>query len=194
MRTCKVCKSKYEPRYNSLQMTCNDIDCAIKWGKEAQKKAYKAETKRLKLAFKERNRSFWLKKTQSLFNRWIRTRDSGEPCISCGIPMMGGNAIHAGHYKSNGSTHGDMLDGVPMRFHPDNCHAQCAQCNLHKSANIAEYRPRLEQKIGVERLARLEGSKEKHKITIEELKRLINGYKADLKPKAEVNFETKGRG
>jgi hypothetical protein len=78
--------------------------------------------------------------------------------------------IHAGHYRSVGAH-------PELRFEPDNCHAQCAQCNNFKSGNLTEYRANLIKKIGLQRVEWLEGPQEKRKFSIEELKELLTHYK-----------------
>jgi len=41
-------------------------------------------------------------KAQAAFNAWIRKRDDGQPCISCGTgsPNQAGHFYSAGHYSS----------------------------------------------------------------------------------------------
>ena len=86
-----------------------------------------------------------LAKTQKIFNAWIRTRDKGKPCISCGSY----NTAHASHFYAAGSYTG-------LRFNEDNVHLSCVSCNTYKGGNIHEYRKGLEKKIGKDRLQKLE--------------------------------------
>jgi len=79
------------------------------------------------------------------FRAWIRKRDEGEGCISCGA----WNPSDAGHYYSAG--HYPVLE-----FNEDNVHRQCKQCNWHKGSNAIEYRKGLIKKIGTERVERLD--------------------------------------
>jgi hypothetical protein len=60
---------------------------------------------------KLKTRSQWLKGAQIVFNRFIRLRDEGDSCISCGRNT--GAKMNAGHYKSVGST-------PALRFNEDN--------------------------------------------------------------------------
>jgi len=78
--------------------------------------------------------------------------------------------IHAGHYRSVGAH-------PELRFEPDNCHAQCAQCNNFMSGNLLNYRANLLNKIGQERVEWLEGPHKKSKLSIPELKELLAHYK-----------------
>lgn len=80
-----------------------------------------------------------------VFNKWIRERDKEEPCICCG--KFG--ALQAGHFYSAGKYN-------HMRFNPDNVHGQLKGCNYFKSGNLLEYRKRLIEKIGEERVKKLD--------------------------------------
>jgi hypothetical protein len=115
----------------------------------------------------------WLKEAQTIFNKFIRLRDNGLPCISCGQKING--VKHASHYLSSGGH-------SAVRFHEDNVWVSCYKCNVMLSGNQIQYRRSLIKKIGVERVEWLEenGSKVK-KWTIEELKELIKYYKQKIK-------------
>ena len=84
-------------------------------------------------------------KAVKIFNAWIRNRDKGNRCISCGS----GIPEHAGHFYSAGHHNG-------LRFDSDNCHLQCVRCNYFLSGNLLNYRRGLIQKIGLERLTNLD--------------------------------------
>ena len=116
--------------------------------------------------------SYWMKRAQSAFNAWVRARDDGQPCISCGRFHQGQN--HAGHYRPAGSN-------PELRFEPDNCHLQCAPCNSHLSGNLGKYRPALIAKIGIERVERLEGPHEPKRYRKEDYQAIEAEYKAKLK-------------
>jgi len=119
-----------------------------------------------------RPRSWYLKEAQKWFNKFIRLRDSHNPCISCGRHHQG--QYHAGHYKTVGAA-------PELRFEELNCHKQCAPCNNHLSGNIVNYRPNLIKKIGIAKVEWLEGSHEPLKLGIEDLKYLIAVYKVKCK-------------
>lgn len=116
--------------------------------------------------------SYWMKRAQSAFNAWVRARDAGQPCISCGRFHQGQN--HAGHYRPAGSN-------PELRFEPDNCHLQCAPCNSHLSGNLNKYRPALIAKIGLERVEWLEGSHKPKRYRKEDYQAIEAEYKAKLK-------------
>src|SRR6185503_635823 len=75
-------------------------------------------------------------RAQSAFNRWVKERDYLEGCISCDVSKNYVGQFHAGHYRTTAAAQ-------HLRFHPDNCWKQCAQCNHYKSGNVVEYRKRL---------------------------------------------------
>lgn len=84
-------------------------------------------------------------KAQTVFNAWIRKRDEGLGCISCGSY----NQIQAGHFYSAGHHNN-------LRFNEDNTNSQCLQCNFFLSGNLLKYRENLIKKIGLERVERLD--------------------------------------
>jgi len=141
-------------------------DKLVKQGQKIQR----AETKKKKESIK--TRAQWLKDAQCWFNRYIRLRDKGDPCISCGRHHQG--QYHAGHYLSVGAN-------PELRFIEINNHKQCAPCNNHLSGNIANYRPSLIRKIGLEKVEWLEGPHEPAKHTIDDCKKIIKTYKQKCK-------------
>ncbi|MHC8386785.1 recombination protein NinG [Pseudomonas sp. MDT2-39-1] len=146
---------------------------------KARKSLAQIERKEIKVRKEKlKSRADHLKDTQVAFNAWVRARDDGSPCISCGTTAN--VQFCAGHYRTVGSC-------PELRFEPLNVHIQCNKnCNLEKSGNIVSYRPRLLEKIGAERLDWLEGPHEPKKYTIEELKAMTADYRAKTR-------ELKGR-
>lgn len=114
-------------------------------------------------------RAAFMREAQTAFNAWIRERDIGQPCVSCGRHHNG--QWHAGHYRTVG--------GNPeLRFEPLNVWRQCAPCNNHKSGDIVNYRIELVKRIGAEKVDWLEGPHEPKKYTIDDLKALTAHYRA----------------
>ena len=93
------------------------------------------------------------------FRAWIRRRDEGKPCISCGSF----NTSDASHYYSAGHY-------PELEHEPDNCHLACKKCNMFLSGNLIEYRKGLLKRIGLERLQRLDETTAYFK---------VHGYKHD---------------
>lgn len=104
----------------------------------------------------KRYSSFTLPRLEKLagekFRAYIRLRDKGNRCISCGAS----NPSDAGHFYSAGKF-------PEVAYDPDNCHLQCRQCNFYDSSNAQEYRKNLVKKIGMERLERLDLITDYHK-------------------------------
>jgi hypothetical protein len=127
-RRCKGCDELF--RIEGVKIKLNwyhDFSCAtayatIKSRQDAEKAAKKQDKQdkkshaKAKRELKDNDKSFQTKKTQTIFNRFIRLRDSDEPCISCGNHHTG--RYDAGHYLSAGAY-------PELRFHPLNCHKQC---------------------------------------------------------------------
>lgn len=99
------------------------------------------------------------KMAQKYFNSFIRQRDTGLPCISCGS----GKADQAGHFYSAGHYPG-------LALNEDNCHRQCVRCNMHLSGNLIGYTLGLTNKIGEEKVKQLHNQAAQYKRT---------GYKHD---------------
>ncbi|KAA8712930.1 recombination protein NinG [Pseudomonas cannabina] len=173
-KKCRVpeCGASFVPQKLG-QAVCSPA-CAIKDAPRNQAKARKALVQAERSEIKVRkeklkSRSEHMKDTQQAFNEWVRHRDMGEPCVSCGRHHNG--QWHAGHYRSVG--------GHPaLRFEPLNVWRQCAPCNTHKSGDLVNYRAELVRRIGIANVEWLEGPHEPQKYTIEELKALTAKYRA----------------
>lgn len=178
-KRCVICKQTYEPRA-TFQRTCS-IPCAM--ALVEQKKAKKA--KRDKILERKQTRaqlldlkplSYWADKLQYVVNQIVRERDAKDPCISCGTTKA--KVWHAGHFYSRKAR-------PELRYHLDNIHKQCSQCNTHESANIHKYRPRLIEKIGQEAFDELSGPHEPLRWRREDYEREIARCRAVLKEMKE---------
>lgn len=175
-KRCPTCRVLFAPVRPS-QAVCGEIECAIAHGQseagQAKAKKSLAEVGRREIKVRKealKSRADHLKDTQRAFNAWIRERDAGQPCISCGTTAD--VQYCAGHYRTTAAC-------PELRFEPLNVHLQCNRnCNMGKSGNLLGYRPRLLAKIGAEKLAWLEGPHEPQKYTIEDLKALTAEYRA----------------
>ena len=134
--------------------------------------------------------SYWMKRAQTQFNKFIRARDIGLPCVSCGATesevegQQGwkvGGAWDCGHYLSVGSH-------PELRFEQDNAARQCKSCNggsgnysrkNHQTAR--DYRAELIKRIGLERVEWLEGPHEPKRYRKEDYQAIEAEYKAKLK-------------
>ena len=171
MRTCKSCKAKFDPNYNTMQKACS-VRCALDLAKHDKERKRKAETRQMRSELRENDRSYWMKAAQTEFNKWVRLRDKDLACISCGRHHQG--QYHAGHYRTRGAN-------PELSLEPLNCHKQCAPCNNHKSGDIVNYRINLVNRIGQDKVDWLEGPHKPKKYTIADLKEIRAHYKALIK-------------
>ncbi len=163
-KKCKVCGEKFTPTFTSFQKTCNETQCLVSFGQGEKVRVQKAEAREFK-----RDRPYYLKRVQTEFNKYIRSRDKGQPCISCQRYHDG--QYHAGHYRSVGAH-------PELRFVEDNCNLQCSVCNNHRSGNLSPYRVNLIAKIGLARVEWLEGPHDPMKYTVEDLQSLLKKYQS----------------
>lgn len=178
-RTCPICSTEYIPR-SSLQKVCHNYKCAIAFNKQRdaeiaareqrkREREKSADLKQRREALK--TRAEWEREAQAAFNRYIRMRDMYQECISHPGKLISnsnyitGSAVDASHYRSRGAA-------SHLRFNVFNVHAACTRCNRQLSGNAVEYRIRLIERIGLERVERLEADNEPRKFDIDYLKRV----------------------
>lgn len=177
-KKCKACDNMFIP-FQIGQKVCGP-SCANKYVQQQNEIAKEKEWKQHYKKWKEENKPYYqlVKEAEIEFNAFIRERDKNEPCISCGNyrdkQYLRGSAEHAGHYRAKGAA-------PHLRFNEDNCHKQCAHCNDYLSGNIVEYRKRLIEKIGLDRVEAVENDNETRKFTRGELKELKRLYKQKVK-------------
>jgi len=185
---CCGCKDRFpaDTLINLNGSNFHSIECASEYAtakarklKAKQVKQEDKEHRQKKRELKDNDRSYQLKKTQEIFNRYIRTRDRNDPCISCRRHHPG--QYHAGHYRTVGAN-------TELRFDERNCYKQCSACNNHLSGNIVNYRNALVSRFGASFVASLEGPHEPKRYTIDELKELQQHYKQLTK---ELENDTK---
>lgn len=168
---CKCCRDTFEVRYFNQKYCLSKMECIkahVEHSKKLQKKAWDQKKKQIKDDLK--TTTDYLKEAQYWFNKIIRERDKDKPCISCGVSLQG-RKYDAGHYFSQGGH-------SAVRYHVNNCHAQCVKCNRDLSANLIEYRKGLIERIGEAKLMELyELAYQERKYDIEELKKMIQEYK-----------------
>jgi len=168
-KKCKHCRELFTP-YNSLQKYCFKEECRTIWIETEKAKQWKK--KKAKIKQELMTVQDYIKIAQQVFNKYIRLRDKGNKCISCGKTPLKENA---GHFF-NANNHWNV------RFDEDNVHLQCEHCNTFLSGNLINYRTNLIAKIGIERYNELEAkSNVTRKFTVEELKEIIEEYKKKLK-------------
>jgi hypothetical protein len=165
--SCSVRKPREEMLGPMLEFCSHS--CGYALANHRQRQA--AERKRLREVREHRKRkesvktrAGWAREAQTEFNAFTRARDSMLGCVSCGQSPNQGQR-HASHYRS-------VAAASHLRFNTWNVHASCAQCNSMKSGNVVEYRIRLVNKIGSERVEALENNNEPRSFDIEYLRRV----------------------
>ena len=166
---CRICRTPFL-KLSISHKVCSPA-CALELAKrDREKKARKADKvtrERLK------TRSAWMKEAQAAFNKYIRLRDAGKPCIDgCGKPMREsavGGGYDCGHYRSVGSAR-------HLRFNEHNAHGQHKQCNRWGSGRAVDYRLGLIARIGLAAVETLEADQTEWKYTIPELQEIKRIY------------------
>jgi len=174
--------------YERTYGLCNK--CYSKWllntpeGREKLSNATIKATSERKEVERERKQSQQRKRlrtqlttTRNKCHEYIRERDKGKPCVSCGTPWN--PTFQAGHlYKA------ELYSS--LKFDERNVHGQCKGCNLHKNGNEQKYAERVHLRIGHEGKAQLDQDaikykQESFKWDAEELKKVYEYYKEKLK-------------
>lgn len=176
-KRCRVCGASFQP-ISSMSKACS-VTCALDLVRQAnarkEAKAKREELKATRIAREKiKTRGEHLKELQATFNAWIRARDAGLPCISCGRPASWQGQWDAGHYLSCGSS-------PALRFDPANVHKQCLPCNRHQSGFLVSYRINLIKKIGEAEVERLEGPHDPLKLTVPEIITAKAHYRAEVR-------------
>jgi len=71
-----------------------------------------------------------LKSWIQYFSQYIRQRDDGKGCVTCGV-IKPWKEMQACHYESRGH--------IPTRWDERNVHSGCYSCNVMKKGNYTEY-------------------------------------------------------
>lgn len=149
---CKVCKSLILPPSRPTAIVCSK-ECAASLALSERLKAEKRQAvKAAKLAAADRrdtraklqklkSNATLAAEAQVFVNKYVRLRDAHLGCVSCDKPASWDGQWHASHFRSVGAASG-------LRFHLWNIHKACSVCNNHLSGNIANYAPRIVERIG----------------------------------------------
>ena len=174
LKKCSVCKDLFKP-VRPLQKVCSP-SCALEVSKKVVAKNRQKEAAQERKETKAKldalqTKPQLVKKAQVAFNAYIRARDMGKPCISCGKPLGSEpNSYDAGHWRSVGSA-------PHMRFVEDNVHGQCKHCNNYLAGNAVEYRKGLIDRIGLHRVEQIESDTVLRKYTKEALIEIARHYR-----------------
>jgi len=92
------------------------------------------------------NRQKLIKKADIIFSSYIRLRDKGKPCCTCGnvLPLECGHFISRKH--------------MATRWTETNSHGQCIECNREKHGNLDRYEDFIKMKYGGKHLEGLKNA------------------------------------
>jgi hypothetical protein len=144
---------------------------------EAAQKKERAETRAKREEMKSQRRL--IAEAQEAFNEFIRERDRDAGCFVCDASFQHtegslGGVMDAGHVRSRGAA-------SHLRFHEDNCHGECKNCNASFGAKPHEIEEGAIRRIGQERFDALKTNNRPHKWTREELRGIRDTYRAKAK-------------
>lgn len=171
-KKCKnpECRQPFQP-VNSMHVVCG-YKCGLALAEQRRKvrEAKIDREERKSLRERKRNlktRSDYMREAQQAWNRYVRARDAGLPCASCGAMPENkiGGTMDCSHYRSVGSS-------PHMRFHLHNAAAACVRCNRDLSGNVVELRKGLIARIGEEKVLAVEADQSVKRFTIDYLVRL----------------------
>jgi hypothetical protein len=174
-KKCKVCGAEFTPS-KPMQKVCS-LACALSIASLAKAKRERVALAADRRATREKldgmkTKGKLVAEAQAEFNRYIRLRDAGLPCICCGLPMgegVHGGSVDAGHYRSRGSA-------PHLRFDERNVHAQRKQCNRYGAGNVVGYRLGLIERIGLAAMEALEADNTPRHHTCDELRQIKADY------------------
>ena len=125
----------------------------------------------------ETSLSYLKNRVMTLCHNYVKLRDKGKPCVSCGHPWRSDN--QAGHWFK-------ASDFSNLKYWEFNIHNQCIKCNIGKDGNVQEYGNRIllrvtqEQKDEMEQMAR-DYKKDGFKWSRIELNKIREYYKEKIK-------------
>ncbi len=168
MRKCAYCRQEFTPQRMGQKVCCPE--CAQAIARKKREKVERAADRQKRESLK--SLADWMREAQAAVNAYVRARDAGKPCISCG--RMHEGQWHAGHYLSRGA-HPELA------LEPLNIWHQCAPCNTYLSGNQLEFRKGLIARRGANLVEWLEGPHEPKHYTIDDLKAIKERFKAMTK-------------
>lgn len=180
-RKCKVCGEKFTPQYDNIRWCCpahgaiyalelrakqkvKEAAKRIKAQKETEKEGRQRRQER-RIALK--TKSQWRVEAQAAFNRYVRLRDAGKPCISCGRApeQKHGGTMDCGHYRSRGAA-------MHLAFNLHNTADQCVFCNRNMSGAQKAFELGLIERIGAEKVEALNKDNTTRRFDIPYLQRI----------------------
>lgn len=162
-KRCKVCREYFTPR-SSFAKACGPV-CAQEYVRLEKAKKDRQERQKGLQALKTKRD--YIKEAQKAWNSYVRARDAGKPCCSCGATpgQVFGGSMDCSHYRSIGAA-------PHLRFHLHNAASACVKCNRWLGGNVVALRAGLVERIGEEKILALEANNAIRKFDQEYLLRI----------------------
>jgi len=122
---CKVCGSTYHTAYK-----CPQNPKAVTKALATQKRLRTAKKPKTAKKKKTKTRSQLVKELDAVFSLFIRLRDDGKGCVTCGEKKP---------YKEMQNCHFYSRGRYPTRWDETNCHSGCYRCNVLLKGNYISY-------------------------------------------------------
>ncbi len=193
-RKCTGCKKRFDQSIVTWrEAPCgyfHDSDCQIDYARKQGQKLRTKKDKQKRADFRKKQVDVkglrhWIKETQKVVNAYVRQRDKGKPCISCGIyehqcktKSLRGSVWDAGHYKTTKAR-------PEIRFDMRNINGQCKSCNQFHSGRIKDQEVGIVERYGQERLDWLLSYHKPKHYTIEYLERLRRVLRKRMRTRGE---------
>jgi len=164
-KVCSICKQLGHSKFYCKSKPIKPIKrVAIKKSTQIKAKIVKP---------KKPSRSKLVKQLDSIFSLYIRQRDDGKGCITCGIKKP---------VKEMQNCHFFTRGRLPTRWDETNCHSGCYRCNVLLKGNYIVYTIKMIDKYGREHVDQLESkSRSNVKITTVEIREMIDYYTLKVK-------------
>ena len=121
---------------------------------------------------KPKTRSYYVKQLDKVFSEYIRRRDDGKGCVTCGIKKPW-QEMQACHYYSRGK--------YPTRWHELNVHSGCYRCNVLLKGAYTDYALFMFSTYGAEKVQELyDLAHSGEKITTPVIREKIEEYRIKL--------------
>jgi hypothetical protein len=169
-RKCAVCKEFFEPRsmtHKACKPSCAE-ELAVKVTALQKAKAQRQERAETKAKLEKFKRlPDYKREAQAAWNSYVRARDAGLPCCSCGATpeQVFGGSMDCSHYRSRGSA-------PHLSFHLHNAAAACVKCNRFLGGNVVALRAGLIARFGEDKILAVEADNRPRHFTKEYLIRI----------------------
>lgn len=161
IKQCKHCGSE----------THSSLSCFNAPKKPIKRAAIKTTTKKPKTV-KGKTRSYYVKQLDKVFSEYIRKRDDGKGCVTCGVKKPW-KEMQACHYFSRGK--------IPTRWHEDNVFSGCYRCNVLLKGAYTDYAMFMFDRYGAEEMQKMyDLAHSGVKIPTSVIKEKIEEYRAKL--------------